>query len=53
MCGDDLRITSINAKFGGATHNSHIWSASHDLERKMCQLHENGDRVWLLGKIFL
>ncbi|XP_026743368.1 putative nuclease HARBI1 [Trichoplusia ni] len=29
ICDYDLKITNVNTKFGGAAHDSHIWSASH------------------------
>ncbi|KAL0829639.1 hypothetical protein ABMA28_003145 [Loxostege sticticalis] len=48
ICDYDLRITSVNAVFGGASHDSHIWSASH-VRTCMQGLHEIGEQVWLLG----
>ncbi|RVE41357.1 hypothetical protein evm_013989 [Chilo suppressalis] len=48
ICDYDLKIINVNSKFGGATHESHIWSASH-VETYMHGLHENGEHVWLLG----
>lgn len=38
----------MNAKFGGATHDAHIWSSSR-AESYMRELHQNNEQVWLLG----
>ncbi|XP_060805712.1 phospholipid-transporting ATPase ABCA3 [Amyelois transitella] len=46
ICDFDLKIINVNSKFGGATHDSHIWSASH-VETFMRGLHESGEHVWL------
>ncbi|KAJ8720673.1 hypothetical protein PYW08_006138 [Mythimna loreyi] len=48
ICDYDLNIININSKFGGATHDSHIWSASQ-VSTYMQGLHESGEHVWLLG----
>ncbi|XP_026745433.1 putative nuclease HARBI1 [Trichoplusia ni] len=48
ICDYDLKITNVNTKFGGAAHDSHIWSASH-VGTYMEGLHESGEHVWLLG----
>lgn len=48
VCDSDLRILNVNAKFGGATHDSFIWSSSK-VEPFMRQHHQNGEQVWLLG----
>ncbi|XP_026728288.1 putative nuclease HARBI1 [Trichoplusia ni] len=48
ICHYDLKITNVNTKFGGAAHDSHIWSASH-VGSYMEGLHESGEHVWLLG----
>ncbi|KAL4720306.1 hypothetical protein ACJJTC_013560 [Scirpophaga incertulas] len=48
ICDYDLNIINVNSKFGGATHDSHIWSASH-VQSYMRGVHESGERVWLLG----
>ncbi|CAK1597621.1 unnamed protein product [Parnassius mnemosyne] len=48
VCDHNLKIMNINAKFGGATHDSHIWSSSL-VEPYMRHLHESGEHVWLLG----
>ncbi|CAK1591151.1 unnamed protein product [Parnassius mnemosyne] len=48
VCDHNLKIININAKFGGATHDSHIWSSSL-VEPYMRHLHESGEHVWLLG----
>ncbi|XP_046976343.1 putative nuclease HARBI1 [Vanessa cardui] len=48
VCDYDLKIINVNSKFGGATHDSHIWSTSQ-VETYMQELHGNGEQVWLLG----
>ncbi|KAJ8720629.1 hypothetical protein PYW08_006094 [Mythimna loreyi] len=48
ICDSDLHIINVNAKFGGATHDSHIW-ASSIVEPYMRELHQNNEHVWLLG----
>ncbi|KAL4706732.1 hypothetical protein ACJJTC_014487 [Scirpophaga incertulas] len=48
ICDYDLKIINDNSKFGRATHDSHIWSASH-LQSYMRGVHESAERVWLLG----
>ncbi|CAH2090586.1 unnamed protein product [Euphydryas editha] len=48
ICDHNLLILNVNSKFGGATHDSHIWSAS-EIEPYMRRLHESGEHVWLLG----
>ena len=49
ICDDQYRILNVNAKFGGANHDSFIWENS-DINRYMQSLHQNGEIVWLLGK---
>ncbi|KAL0810119.1 hypothetical protein ABMA28_010921 [Loxostege sticticalis] len=48
ICDHNLKILNVNAKFGGATHDSFIWSSSH-VEQYMRGLHQNGEQTWLLG----
>ncbi|XP_063633776.1 putative nuclease HARBI1 [Cydia splendana] len=48
ICDHELIIRNINPKFGGATHDAHIW-ASSIIEPYMRGLHQNGEQVWLLG----
>ncbi|XP_013134227.1 PREDICTED: putative nuclease HARBI1 [Papilio polytes] len=48
VCDSDLRITNVNAKFGGASHDSHIWESSR-LRNHMESLQRSGESVWLLG----
>ncbi|CAH4038863.1 unnamed protein product [Pieris brassicae] len=48
ICDYDMKIINVNSKFGGATHDSHICSASH-VETYMQGLYENGEHVWLFG----
>ncbi|KAL4719275.1 hypothetical protein ACJJTC_016555, partial [Scirpophaga incertulas] len=48
ICDTNLRILSLNSKFGGSAHDSHIWSASI-MEGYMRGLHQHNENVWLLG----
>ncbi|KAG6456669.1 hypothetical protein O3G_MSEX009869 [Manduca sexta] len=48
VCDDEYRIINVNAKFGGANHDSFIWENS-DVNNYMQTLHQNGETVWLLG----
>ncbi|XP_045537164.1 putative nuclease HARBI1 isoform X3 [Papilio machaon] len=55
VCDSDLRITNVNAKFDGASHNSHIW-ASRRLQSHMEALQLSGDsgypqRIYLMTPI--
>ncbi|CAG5002254.1 unnamed protein product [Parnassius apollo] len=47
VCNSNLKITNVNPKFGGATHDSFIWASSR-METFMRELHQNGEQVWLL-----
>lgn len=49
VCDSNLKIRNVNAKFGGATHDSFIW-ASSSIESFLRALHQSGEQVWLLGK---
>lgn len=49
ICDANLRILSINARFGGSTHDSYIWRRSQ-INSYMQQMYEQGERnTWLLG----
>ncbi|KAF9797228.1 hypothetical protein SFRURICE_006210, partial [Spodoptera frugiperda] len=48
ICDNNLKILNVNAKYGGATHDSFIW-ASSQVERYMRELHQRGEQTWLLG----
>ncbi|XP_048482845.1 putative nuclease HARBI1 isoform X1 [Plutella xylostella] len=48
ICDDNYRILNVNAKFGGANHDAFIWENSN-INPYMQSLHENGEKVWLLG----
>ena len=49
ICDHNLKILNINSKYGGATHDSFIWSSSQ-VEPFMRGLHHNGEQTWLLGR---
>ncbi|CAH0716343.1 unnamed protein product, partial [Brenthis ino] len=44
----ECRILSINAKYGGATHDAFIWE-NRQVNSYMQELHRNHEQVWLLG----
>ncbi|XP_041970725.1 putative nuclease HARBI1 [Aricia agestis] len=48
ICDADLKILSVNSKFGGSTHDSFIWLASH-VESYVRGINLGGENVWLLG----
>lgn len=49
VCDANLRILSINARYGGSTHDSYIWRRSQ-INSYMQQSYEQGERnTWLLG----
>lgn len=49
ICDANLRILSINARYGGSTHDSYIWRRSQ-INSYLQQLYEQGERnTWLLG----
>lgn len=50
VCDSNLKIINVNPKFGGATHDSFIWASSR-METFMRELHQNGEQVWLLGRL--
>lgn len=46
-----MRIRAVNGRFGGASHDSHVWNLSGEREL-LKRNYENGDRgVRILGKI--
>ncbi|XP_060800801.1 putative nuclease HARBI1 [Amyelois transitella] len=45
ICDADMQITSVDASFGGATHDSFIWN-SHPIKNHLENLDET---TWLLG----
>lgn len=51
ICDADLNILSVDASFGGATHDSFVWN-QHPVKNKLITLNNAGERVFLLG-IFL
>ncbi|XP_063622866.1 putative nuclease HARBI1 [Cydia splendana] len=48
ICDHDCKILSINAKFGGAAHDSFIWENSN-VNNYIQSLHRRNEIVWLLG----
>lgn len=42
-----MNIVSVDASFGGATHDSFIW-ANHPIKEHMEQISSN-EAIWLLG----
>jgi len=49
ICGPDLLILNINARWPGARHDAHIW-ANSPVRSSMKRHFENADRrAWLLG----
>lgn len=49
ICDSELNILNIDATFGGASHDSFIWNNS-EINNHVQQLHQSGERIWLLGK---
>jgi hypothetical protein len=49
ICDSDLNILNVDATFGGASHDSFIWSNS-EINNHLQQLYQSGERIWLLGK---
>ncbi|GBP59069.1 Putative nuclease HARBI1 [Eumeta japonica] len=45
ICDSDLNILSVDASFGGATHDSYIWR-HHPLNEHLQQLHRNQENVF-------
>ncbi|KAL0852377.1 hypothetical protein ABMA28_000574 [Loxostege sticticalis] len=48
ICDADLRILHVDASFGGASHDSHIWNLC-PVKAGMQRLHEMGQIFWFLG----
>ncbi|RVE44239.1 hypothetical protein evm_011138 [Chilo suppressalis] len=48
ICDHRCNILSVNAKFGGATHDSFIWENS-SINSYIQSLHRHNEIVWLLG----
>ncbi|KAJ0176455.1 hypothetical protein K1T71_007634 [Dendrolimus kikuchii] len=44
----DLKILSVDASFGGATHDSFVWN-QHPIKQHLTNLNNNGENVYLLG----
>ncbi|RVE45216.1 hypothetical protein evm_010106 [Chilo suppressalis] len=49
ICDHRCNILSVNAKFGGATHDSFIWENS-SINSYIQSLHRHNEIVWLLDK---
>lgn len=43
-----MKIRSVDARYGGASHDSHIWSLSSEREI-LSRNWMNGDKCWILG----
>lgn len=52
ICDSDLNILSIDASFGGATHDAYIWRQS-EIPGHLQQLHHSGESIWLLGGYYI
>lgn len=48
ICDADLNILSVDASFGGATHDSFVWN-QHPVKSHLINLISEGERVCLLG----
>ncbi|CAK1601333.1 unnamed protein product [Parnassius mnemosyne] len=48
VCDADLNILSVDASFGGASHDSFIWN-QHPVKNHMISLISSGENVYLLG----
>lgn len=49
VCGPDLLIFSINARFGGTAHDAYVWRSSN-VKNHLESVYESGKRdFWLLG----
>ncbi|KAJ0169715.1 hypothetical protein K1T71_014900 [Dendrolimus kikuchii] len=47
VCDADMQITSVDASYGGSTHDAFIWNA-HPVKSHLEHINES---TWLLGKI--
>ncbi|XP_022827716.1 putative nuclease HARBI1 [Spodoptera litura] len=48
ICDADLNILSVDASFGGATHDSFIWN-QHSIRSHLITLNDAGENVYFLG----
>ncbi|CAG9094750.1 unnamed protein product [Plutella xylostella] len=48
ICDADLNILCVDASFGGASHDSHVWN-QHPVKEHLINLQRTGERVALLG----
>ncbi|RVE51570.1 hypothetical protein evm_003702 [Chilo suppressalis] len=48
ICDADLRILHVDASFGGASHDSHVWNCC-PVKNGMERLHDIGQIYWFLG----
>ncbi|CAG5019536.1 unnamed protein product [Parnassius apollo] len=48
ICDADLNILSVDASFGGASHDSFIWN-QHPVKNHIISLLSSGENVYLLG----
>ncbi|RVE47351.1 hypothetical protein evm_007950 [Chilo suppressalis] len=48
ICDADLNILSVDASFGGATHDSFVWQ-QHSIRSHLIALNDAGENVYLLG----
>ncbi|XP_026737329.1 putative nuclease HARBI1 isoform X2 [Trichoplusia ni] len=48
IADSDLRILSVDASFGGASHDSFVWN-QHPVKQHLIELNNNGETVFLLG----
>ncbi|XP_063838174.1 putative nuclease HARBI1 [Ostrinia nubilalis] len=48
ICDAELNVLHVDASYGGASHDSHVWNRSA-LEAHMRSLAEAGEVCWLLG----
>ncbi|KAF9412246.1 hypothetical protein HW555_009189 [Spodoptera exigua] len=51
ICDADLKILSVDASFGGASHDSFVWN-QHPIKQHLINLNNNGENVYLLGKYY-
>nr|CAH7743530.1 unnamed protein product [Callosobruchus chinensis] len=48
ICDSNLNVLNVDATFGGATDDAHIWKNS-EVQRHLRDLHQHGEHVWFLG----
>lgn len=51
ICDSDLNILSVDASFGGASHDSFIWN-QHPVKDHLIELINSGESAILLGITF-